>query len=888
MSRLPTGTVSLLFSDIAGSTLLIHQLGVAYAETLAIHRRLLREAWTAHNGVEMGTEGDSFYVAFAAAPDAVTAAIEAQRALQSQTWPHDVPVRVRMGIHSGAPSLVDKAYVGLDVHRAARVAAAAHGGQIVVSAATAELVRSVLPRSTRLVDLGVHRLKDLPRSEHLFQIQADDLPAQFPELRSLGAASQLPVPATPLIGRATELAEIEAVLEEAGTRLLTLTGPGGSGKTRLALEVAHRLNGRYPDGAYFSALESAATAEEMGTGIAQTLGISPDSAASEAPWAEASERKALLVLDNLEQVVGSRQALQTLLTRAPHIVVIATSTRPVHIAGEHEHVVWPLDVPDDTNLDAAAGCGAVEMFVQQARLVRPSFTVTADNLADVVAICRRLDGLPLALELAAAQTRMLSPHAILQRLDGALDLTSRVHETSRQRTLRSTINWSYGLLSPTLQGQFRRMGVFAGGADLSAVAAVVAEGDAQHDSLDLLEGLLDVSAVRIEESPQGELRAHMLQTLRSFALDELRANGELDHVRERHARHFCSRAQQVADLRRGLFIRGDKPKGWTWFEIEDANLREAVAWALGPEADTLPERRLLALRLCAAAGSWWVNCAAVERLSWLERAIELADGREEPALAQCLLWQSALQRWAGEWELAHRHASECLDVCRRLDDSALLAAALGNLAQFEMFSGRPSEAAQLLKEGIEIATASGNHRYLLEAAIDQAIIEDLQGHPERSIEINSRALALANDLGDEHVSRVARHNAAYSLLLLGRSSEALEQMRNLIAEAVEVVGPLSLLPMAEDYTAMLVAVHDEIQAAVLLGAADRTRSQFGIPVAVHQREIVAATIGSIQDALGTEAWERAHRRGQQMDLADALRAAVTLPVGTTAEHRPIT
>jgi predicted ATPase/class 3 adenylate cyclase len=891
MSRLPTGTVSLLFSDIEGSTRLVHRLGLEYAAALAVHRELLRQAWEAHAGVEMGTEGDSFYVAFSAALDAVAAAIQAQRALQTQSWPQGVRVRIRIGIHTGSPGLADGAYVGLDVHRAARIAAVAHGGQIVVSAATAELVRSDLPAGVCLMDLGIHRLKDLPRSEHLLQVQAEDLDSRFPELRSLGASSRLPIASTPLIDRDEERTQVIGVIIEQGTRLLTLTGPGGSGKTRLALDVALRLNDRFRDGVYFTALDSATTAEEMGTAIAQTLDISPDSAASEAPWAEASHRNALLVLDSLEQVVGAREALEQLMVGAPQIVVVATSRRPLHIAGEHEHAVPPLELPPDgAGLDAATRSAAVEMFVRQARLVRPSFAVNEDNVADVVTICRRLDGLPLALELAASQARMLTPHAILQRLDGALDLPSRVHAATRQRTLRSTISWSYGLLSPTLQGHFRRMGVFAGGADLAAVAAVVVEGRGEtFDPLDLLDELLDASAVRITETPDGELRADMLETIRNFALDELTANGELDQVRERHARHYLAAAQKVGEATdRALFARWSEPRANSWFEIEDANLREAVVWALSRGAEWSLERRRLGLQLCSASGGWWASCAAVERASWLQRAVDLAGSQEKPALARCLLWLSALRRVAGDWEGAQHHARACLDLSRRLDDSTVLASALSHLAGLEMFSGRPSEASRLLQEGIEIAKVSGDTRYLLGAALDQAIIEDLNGNHVRSLERNADALALANQLGDEHAVRVARHNTAYTLLLMGRSSEAEEQMRRLIPDFVSAEKPLDLLPVAEDYAAILVAVHDEVQAAVLLGAAQRLRSQLGIPVAVHQHEMVEDAMSSIRQTLGPLAWERAYRSGERTGLADALAAAASATQTTRPEtdHRP--
>ena len=467
---LPSGTVALLFSDVEGSTALLGRLGAAYAEALDGQRSVLRSAWVAHGGTELGTEGDSFFVAFPTAAGAVAAAVAAQRGMADFAWPARERVRVRIGIHTGSPIVHDGGYVGMDVHRAARIAGSAHGGQVVISASTAELAAGSLPAGVWLRDLGSHRLKDIPQPEHLFQVQVDGLVSEFAPLKTLGAARSLPVPATTLVGRDGELAELAALLSSPGVRLVTLTGPGGTGKTRLAIGLANASVEAFPDGVYFVALATVTTAEVMWTTIAETMDVPPEGRAPPGLFAHIAHRHALLVLDNLEQLDQADTVVDQLLTHAPDLVVIATSRRPLHLPGEHEHAVPPLELPDQGGVDAAAGSGAVQLFVQQASRVKSSFTLTPDNAADITAICRRLDGLPLAVELAAARTKLLSPKALLARLDQALDIAATsTHTPSRQRTMRDTITWSYHLLTPTQQTLFRQLGIFTGGADLNAI-----------------------------------------------------------------------------------------------------------------------------------------------------------------------------------------------------------------------------------------------------------------------------------------------------------------------------------------------------------------------------------------------------------------------------------
>ena len=387
---LPSGTVTMLFSDIEGSTRLLGQLGVQYGEALSVQRSIIREEVRRWRGREVGTEGDSFFVVFGSASDAVSAALAAQRRLSSYPWRDGVALLVRMGLHTGEPIVHDGDYVGMDVHRAARIAAAAHGGQIVMSATTAQLIRDRSP-AVRLKDLGWHRLKDIPELEHIVQLVADGLEQDFPPVKSLGTPTNLPRVVTPMLGRDEELAEIAEQLTSADVRLVTLTGPGGTGKTRLAIAVANLLGTSRADGVYFVALAMATSADVMWSTIAESLGVPGESRTPATLFEHIRSRDMLLILDNLEQLAEAPQVVSQLLMEAPHLGILATSRRPLHLTGEYQHPVPPLKVPTpDLNASEAESWGAVALFVHRARMVRPSFSLTDDNVEQVIAICSRL------------------------------------------------------------------------------------------------------------------------------------------------------------------------------------------------------------------------------------------------------------------------------------------------------------------------------------------------------------------------------------------------------------------------------------------------------------------------------------------------------------------
>src|SRR5438270_3138876 len=477
--NLPTGTVTLLFTDIEGSTHLLQQLGDRYTNMLAECRRLLRSTIQEWNGHEVDTQGDAFFIAFARATDAVTAAVEVQRALAAHPWPEGAAARIRMSLHTGEPTLTPEGYVGLDVHRAARIMSAGHGGQVLLSQTTCNLVEQDLPDDVTLRDLGEYRLKDLGRPRRLFQLVISGLPADFPPLKTLDAyPNNLPVQLTPFIGREQELTAVQQQLRRNDVRLLTLTGPGGTGKTRLGLQIAAELSDLFTDGVLFVNLAPISDPALVVPTIAQTLDIREGSGQPllEHVKQEVQHKHMFLLLDNFEQVVTAGVQIVDLLAACPQLKILVTSREVLHVHAEHEFPLPPLALPDPghlADLAALSRYAAVALFLQRAQAVKPDFQITNANAGAIAEICVRLDGLPLAIELAAARMKLFPPKALLARLDQRLAVltgTSR-DVPARQQTLRNTISWSYNLLDAAEQRLFRRLSVFVGGCTLEAVEA---------------------------------------------------------------------------------------------------------------------------------------------------------------------------------------------------------------------------------------------------------------------------------------------------------------------------------------------------------------------------------------------------------------------------------
>ena len=751
MRTLPTGTVTFLFSDIEGSTRLARSLGAEWSRVLTEHRALLREAFAAGGGVEVSTEGDSFFVVFPTAVGAVIAAAAAQRALAAHAWPTDVEVRVRMGMHTTeAAQIADGTYAGVDVHRAARIMGAGHGGQILLSESTRALIQQALPEGLSLLDLGAHRLKDLPDPEALAQVCVAGLPTEFPALHSLEApaGASLPPQATTFIGREDDVVRVRDLLR--ANRLVTLTGAGGTGKTRLSLQVASEGAAEFGDGVFFVELAAIREPELVLPSIAKAIGVAdPGPQPIERIAEHVAGKRVLAVLDNLEQVIEAAADIGTLLQQAAGLSLLATSRSALRVYGEQEYPVPPLPMPDPREVPADRGIvryPAAALFRERARRVKPDFEISDDNAQAVAEICWRLDGLPLAIELAAARIRILSPQAMVDRLSGRLDLGSGGSRDlpARQQTLRGAIAWSYDILEEDERRFFRAFGVFSGGADLEAVESVL--GEHTTDVFEALGALVDKSLLRPEEAPDGAARFRMLGTIREFAEEQLAAGAEEGGgLRRVHALHYLRRAEDDASR-----IFSDEQKAvLDRAERDHDNLRAALTWA------TETGEPAIAMRLLAAAWRMWqMRGFLAEGEDRARRVLEMPGRDEHPAvLAAALEAAGGLAYWRGEMDVAEERYERALAIQRGLGDDAAVANAIYNLT---MSFGRddtlpitvPSERLALAQEALDLYRRIGDRRgegNVLWAMLD---IEVLRLRPDAAHALGEECLRIFGETGD--------------------------------------------------------------------------------------------------------------------------------------------
>jgi len=703
MTELPTGTVTFLFTDIEGSTRLIQELGERFLAVLGEHAGIVREVLSEFGGVEVNTEGDSFFLAFRSPTDAIPAAVAIQRGLAAYDWPDDAPVRVRIGVHTGDGVLGGNDYVGIDVNRAARIAGAAHGGQVLVSDATRSLVEHALPEGTALRDLGPHRLKDIIYPEHLYDLAIDGLPSDFPPPRSLDARpNNLPHQLTSFVGREGEIAKVRHLLDH--TRLLTLTGPGGTGKTRLALQVAADVLTEYRDGAFFVDLSAVTDPALVPSAVARVLGVEE---MAEHPILEAvkihlSSKELLLVLDNFEQVVEACAAVEALLTEASELKVLVTSRIVLSVRGEQEYAVPPLQPPDVgglLDLQALRSVESVQLFTDRAVAVSPRFQVTEKNAAAVAAITARLDGLPLAIELAATRAKVLTPEQMLPRLQECLAVltTGPKNLPERQRTLRGAITWSHELLDPAERELFARLSVFTGGWTLESAEAVCDPDGLGLDILDGLSSLVDQSLIRRSEPDEGDPRFSMLETIREFGQEQLEVGGERDLLRRRHAEHFLDLAVEAEPH----LVAEDQGE---WLDIcdrEHANIRAALRWAIeAGEADRAQEPAGALWRF------WQQRGHQEEGRRWLDETLAM-PGRTSPARAKAMIGAGGLAWWQQDREAARTSYEGALAIERELGDPARTAEALYNLS-FVVAGEDIDAAAEMLEEGLDLFRRAGD------------------------------------------------------------------------------------------------------------------------------------------------------------------------------------
>jgi len=870
MRELPAGTVTMLFSDIEGSTVLLSRLGGLYGEALSAQRAVLRAAISEWQGQEIGTEGDSFFVVFESAANAAACCVAAQRALGAHDWPGGAAVRVRMGLHTGEPSRHEDGYIGIDVHRAARIAAAAHGGQVAMSAITWQLARPGLPTELSVRDLGLHRLKDIEEPERIVQLAGPGLQEEFPPLKSLGTLTSLPEPPTPLVGRDGDLGRLRAVISRPGVRLVTLTGTGGVGKTRLALAAASSLGGAFPHGVFFVALAAVRDTEVMWKTIAESL----DAGGGEpgAVTGHLAGRQVLLVLDNLEQLDGAAQVVAALLAAAPRVVVLATSRRPLHLQAERELPVPPLELPGEGGAGDVAACAAARLFVQQAGMVRPGFSVTGDNAADIAGICRRLDGLPLAIELAASRVKLLSPQALLARLGHSLGLgAADLDRPSRQQTLRDTIAWSYDLLEPDVAGVFRRAGVFAGGCDLEALAAVAVTGSGDRsgsDPLELAADLQDLSLMTVTEGADGEPRVGMLETIREYALERLAEAGEAEETRRRHAGYYTTFAEQAIQQ---LFGPGHLA-ALDRLEGEHDNLRTALSWSLERPADPASDdRAAIGLRLVQALGQFWYQHGhAPEGRRWLERAIELASDEARAPLAGLANWLGVMLEGQGEHEAALRYLERSLAIWRELGDRDRQARGLSNLGLTHWSLGHLDTARSLLEDSAAIAREIGDDVRLAAALTNLGGLESEAGNLDRAGQVLRESLTLDRKRGDTWGVVKTQQGLAEVSLRAGRVLEANDSLAATL-DHVASSGSIDILISSLELSACFAAeLGDGLRAARLAGAAEAIRQTAGTPVAQSEAAFLERYLAPARATLERGAWDAELAAGRALTREQAL------------------
>jgi predicted ATPase/class 3 adenylate cyclase len=876
----PAGTITMLFSDIERSTALLNRLGDRYGEALSAQRAVLRAAFSDCGGQEMGTEGDSFFAVFSSAGDAVRCCVAAQRALAGYHWPDGVAVRVRMGLHSGEPVWYEDDYVGIDVHRAARIAASAHGGQVVVSEETRLLAQARLPAGVSFRDLGLHRLKDIQAPEHLYQLAAAGLPERFPRLKSLGAPASLPVPSTSLVGRDDDLEQLRAAILRPGVRLVTLTGTGGVGKTRLALAAAAALEEAFPDGVFFIPLAAVRDTGAMWRTIAEHLDAGREVPAADAVTGYLGGRQALLVLDNLEQLAGAAAVVVRLLAAAPGLVVLATSRRALHLQGEQAWPVPALQVPGEGGVTAVAACGAVRLFVQQATAIRPDFTLCDGNAADVAAICNRLDGLPLAIELAASRVGLLAPRALLARLGQSLELAAGdISRPPRQQTLRDTISWSYDLLAPDLAQVFRRLGVFAGGCDLDALASVTGTdhaGPPAADPLQVAAGLLDVSLVTVTEGADGEPRVGMLETIREYAFERLRHAGDLDSTRRRHARYYAAFAEQAPDQLRSLTGLAYLDR----LEAEHDNLRAALSWSLGADAAdpaTGSDRTAIGLRLVQALADFWYNHGHfTEGRRWLQRATELAADEGGAPLARVLHWLGRMLDAQGEPDAARPLFERSLAIWRELGEPGEQARALNSLGAAHLFRGELDTAMSLLRDSAVIARQIGNDDRLAAALGALGAAELAAANFDTATQLLQESLALSQKLGDLEREALDQLWLAAISLRAGRTREAHDLLCASFGYIISSGDIPQLAHTMEVAATIVAALGDELRAARLTGAAQAIRQRLYMPLYPIPAGLLEQFLAPARAGIGPEAWDAELAAGRALTQQQAITLLLSL------------
>ncbi len=917
-SALPSGTLTFLFTDIAGSTTRWEHQPQAMERALAHHDDLLRQAIDAYGGHVVKTVGDAFQAVFTTAPAALDAALAAQRALATEPWGPIDPIRVRMALHVGIVQQRDGDYFGAPLNRIARLCAAGHGGQVLLSLAAQELVRDMLPKGAALRDLGEHRLKDLIRPERIFQVVAPDLPADFPPLRTLESyRHNLPPQATPLIGREAEVAAVCEMLRRDDTRLLTLTGPGGTGKTRLALQAAAELLDDFHDGVFFVPLAPIRDRQFVAGALAQALGVKElgDRSLAEQIKAYLREKRALLLLDNFEQVAAAAPLVAELLAAAPGLKAIVTSRETLHLYGEREYGVPPLSMPDLRRLppiERLTQYEAVRLFIERAQAVRADFAVTTENAPAVAEICARLDGLPLAIELAAARSKLFPPRALLARLGKRLALlTGGARDLpARQQTLRDTIAWSYDLLDAAEQSLFARLGVFVDGCSLPAAEAVLGD-DSQSDTefsifippdavLNSLSSLIDKSLLKQIEGVDGEPRFVMLETIREYALEGLHMSGEEAVMRQRHLDYYTALAEAVEP-----YIRQSGQKAR--LRNDHDNLRAALGWAIDSRATAL------AARISAALWRYWEGCGLLsEGRAWfaavLARRDELPDAvrakvfwaageiTENLAEQRALFEESlhlfralgdkagiaevasdlgGLAQMRGDYAQARTYYGEKLALCRERGDRSGEIRSLNRLGHLALDEGDDPQAAALHEEALALARASSSTYDVAHTLIGIGEVAQRHGEYDQAAAHYAETLALMRELEQGgHIAQALIHLGELALQqgdLAGATIHYAECLELVIERSDRWGSTYCLAGFAQ-----IAGARGQLERAIrLASAAAALFEMIGVPPAFAGRANLDRVVAVWRAQFDEDAFTAAWATGRAMPLEQAVDLALS-------------
>ncbi len=910
---LPTGTVTFLLTDIEGSTGLWEKKGEAFRAALSLHHALLRKEFHRHGGYEFKEAGDGFMAAFSSVGDALACAVAGQRALGAQAWPEGIgSVLVRMALHTGDAELEEGDYHGPTLHRASRILNAAHGGQTLCSEATSSLLRRDLETEVRLRDIGVYRLRDVELPERLFQVEfAAMAKKEYPPLRAERAhTGSLPLQFTRFFGREAEMARVQALLrtDDGAARLVTLTGPGGTGKTRLAVETAARLVEAFHGAVWFVPLADIADTDLLPDALLEAMRLprSPGEDAFSQAVSALSQNPSLLVLDNMEQVVeGGADFVERLLQEVPSLVCLVTSRQLLGLSGEHEFVVPPLPTPGGSG-DTPEGLGvygSVQLFVDRAQAVKPDFKVTNTNAAAVAELCNRLEGIPLAIELAAARALVMTPSQMLNQLAHRFELlVSRKRGVAeRQRTLRAAIDWSYRLLSPELQQFFARLCVLRGGWTVEAAEAVTGE----PLTLDMLAQLREGSLIQTEEGV-AEMRFRMLESIRDFACEQLEADDRAQAEQAHAAYYQCFTQQGEAQL------RGEHQQEWL-HRLEEAhdNLRAAIVWA-----SQEPERVETHLRLCGGLWYFWsirgyltegrrrlhdalarvpaehpeygrseLRAGALTGAGAL--ALDQSDDQEGRSLLEesVLLWRelggnsglaatlnllgnALLER--GQMQEALAHYEEALALYRALDDRRGASILLNNLGVLAQDEGDLDRAARLLIESVRFKRSLGNFYGLANSLDSLGSVERSRGNVEQAAKLYAEALTLRKQIGHRSGIAISLNNMGH-LALAQRNPES---ARLHFVESLPIFRDLEenegLAECLSGLAGVATLNGEHTSAAKLLAALRALRAAEGIQVPPGEQEIELRLIARVRDALGEAAYTRAVTEGEQLDWEDAI------------------